>query len=117
MTLENVKGLIDHARTAPAEEANMALDLARATIRQSKLDSMATLIEAASEEQHTLESLRGALAYAIGTGKSTPAAQRLHALLVTKPKFDPHAGIRAATPSFEWAQKHQTELSRLIAAI
>ena len=117
MTLENVKGLIEHARTAPDEEALAALELARATISKSKLDAMATLIEAASEEQRALERLRGALALAIGTGRSTPAAQRLHALLVTKPKFDPHAGIRAATPAFEWAQKHQSELSRLIAAI
>jgi hypothetical protein len=117
MNLENVPALIKHARTSSPEEANMALDMARAAIRKSKLDAMATLVEVASEKQHTLESLRAALALAVGTGRANPAAQRLHALLASKPKFDPQTGIRAAVPSFEWAKKHQPEISNLIAAL
>ena len=95
----------------------MALEIARAAIRKSKLDAMASMVEAASEKQRTFERLRGALALAVGTGRANPAAQRLHALLASKPKFDAQAGIRAAVPSFEWAKKHQPEISNLLAAI
>lgn len=117
MNIENVSALIEHAKNAPADEANMALDLARSSIRRGKLDALANLVEAAGEEQRTLENIRALLAAAVGQGRANATARRLHALLATKPTFDPHGGIRAATKCFEWAQKHQSEVSNLLAKI
>jgi hypothetical protein len=117
MSIENVSALIAHARTAPPEEADMALDIARAAIRRTKIESLSALINVATEEQIVLNALRGLLGYAIGTGRANQAAHRLHALIASKPAFEPKSGIRAAAPAFEWARQHRTEINSLLAAL
>lgn len=113
MTFESIKSLIEHARTAGDEEAEVALDLASNVMRREKLNALATLIEAKSEELATLERLQQAVAYAVTSGQSTPEQRQLHKILSSKPPFNPEAGIRAAVPAFEWLQKHTNEISAL----
>ena len=117
MTREAIHGLIEHARTAPDDEAQVALDLAKAAIRREKLEALATLIEAQVEEIHSLENVRRVVAYSVTSGQSTPETRRLHELLSTKPPFEPQAGIRAAIPCFEWAQKHSNEIAKLLSKV
>ena len=117
MTREAIHGLIEHARTAPDDEAQVALDLAKAAIRREKLEALATLVETYVEEIHSLENVRRVVAYSVTSGQSTPETRRLYDILNTKPPFKPQAGIRAAIPCFEWAQKHSNEVSALLAKI
>lgn len=115
MTRKTIKGLLEHARTAPAPEAKLALDLARAAIRHEKLEALATLIETHVEEIQSLENVRRLVAYSVTSGQSTPEIRRLYEILNTKPAFEPKAGIRAAIPCFEWAQTHSNEITDLLA--
>ena len=117
MTRKTIKGLLEHARTAPEAEAKVAIDLARAAIRHEKLEALATLIESHVEEIQSLENVRRVVAYAVTSGQSTPEIRRLYEILNTKPPFEPKAGIRAAIPSFEWAQKHSNEITDLLSKI
>ena len=117
MTRDAIKGLLEHARTAPHDEAQVALDLARASIRREKLEALATLVEAHVEELHSLENVRRVAAYSVTSGQSTPETRRLYEILNTKPPFEPKAGIRAAIPAFEWAQKNSNEIAELLAKI
>lgn len=117
MKLETIKALIEHGRTAPDDESEIAFDLARAAIRREKLESLATLVESHVEELHALDKVRMLVAFSVTSGQSTPVTRRLHELLNTKPAFNPKAGIRAAIPCFEWAQKHGQEIHDLLAKI
>ena len=117
MTRKTIKGLLEHARTAPLAESKIAIDLARAAIRHEKLEALATLIESHVEEIQSLENVRRVVAYSVTSGQSTPEIRRLYEILNTKPPFEPKAGIRAAIPCFEWAQIHSNEISELLAKI
>lgn len=117
MSLSTAKRLIDHARSAHDEEAQVALDLAKAAIRKEKLEALAKLVEAQSEEIQTLDRLKMAVAYAVTSGKSTPELRRLHDIFASKPAFNPKSGIRAAVPAFEWAQAHSDEIHQLLSKI
>ena len=117
MTRKTIKGLLEHARTAPLAESKIAIDLARAAIRHEKLEALATLIESHVAEIHSLENVRRVVAFSVTSGQSTPEIRRLYEILNTKPPFEPKAGIRAAIPSFEWAQIHSNEITDLLAKI
>jgi len=117
MNRKTIKGLLEHARTAPLAEAKVAIDLAQAAIRHEKLEALSTLIESHVEDIQSLENIRRVVAYSVTSGQSTPEIRRLFAILNTKPPFEPKAGIRAAIPCFEWAQKHSNEITDLLAKI
>ena len=117
MTRKTIKGLLEHARTAPEAEAKVAIDLARAAIRHEKLEALATLIENHVQEIQSLENVRRVVAFCVTSGQSTPEIRRLYEILNTKPPFEPKAGIRAAIPCFEWAQKHSNEITDLLSKI
>ena len=117
MNRKTIKGLLEHARTAPLAESKIAIDLARAAIRHEKLEALATLIESHVEEIQSLEKVRRVVAYSVTSGQSTPEIRRLYEILNTKPTFEPKAGIRAAIPSFEWAQIHSNEITDLLSKI
>ena len=117
MTRKTIKGLLEHARTAPLAEAKVAIDLAQAAIRHEKLEALATLIESHVEEIQSLENVRRVVAYSVTSGQSTPEIRRLFEILNTRPTFEPKAGIRAAIPCFEWAQKHSNEITELLSKV
>jgi hypothetical protein len=117
MNRKTIKGLLEHARTAPLAEAKVAIDLAQAAIRHEKLEALSTLIESHVADIQSLENIRRVVAYSVTSGQSTPEIRRLYEILNTKPTFEPKAGIRAAIPCFEWAQKHSNEITDLLAKI
>ena len=117
MTRKTIKGLLEHARTAPLAEAKVAIDLAKAAIRHEKLEALATLIESHVADIQSLENIRRVVAYSVTSGQSTPEIRRLFEILNTKPTFEPKAGIRAAIPCFEWAQKHSNEITELLSRV
>ncbi|MCX6973843.1 MAG: hypothetical protein NTZ94_05970 [Verrucomicrobia bacterium] len=93
MNRKTIKGLLEHARTAPEAEAKVAIDLAKAAIRHEKLEALATLIESHVEEIQSLEKVRRVVAYSVTSGQSTHEIRRLYEILNTKPPFEPKAGI------------------------
>jgi hypothetical protein len=117
MNRKTIKGLLEHARTAPLAEAKVAIDLAQAAIRHEKLEALSTLIESHVEDIQSLENIRRVVAYSVTSGQSTPEIRRLYEILNTKPNFEPKAGIRAAIPCFEWAQKHSNEITELLSKV
>ena len=117
MNRKTIKGLLEHARTAPLAEAKVAIDLAQAAIRHEKLEALSSLIESHVEDIQSLENVRRIVAYSVTSGQSTPEIRRLYKILNTKPTFEPKAGIRAAIPCFEWAQKHSNEITELLSKV
>lgn len=113
-SFKTATSLMEHALRCSAEEANAALDLAQALVRKGRLETLAQLVEARSDELSTLQKIRALTAYAQGSVNGSPTIARLHAILKQMPAFTPEDGIRAAIPAFEFTKKHANEISLLI---